>query len=193
MTEANLNPTIDGYRGSIGKLVFKRYRGRTIVAKKPVVTAEPSPAQLMQRQQFKAAAAFGKFAQQDPALHAFYEPIALERGVSIYTVAVGDFLNKPQIKPLDLDHYKGQVGDPISIRATDDLGLADLDVEITSNQGALIEAGKAVETFTGSGIWTYTATVPVALGADIFIEVVGVDHAGNRVKLTESPRVGQDE
>src|SRR5512147_1989556 len=148
MTEVNLNETVDGYRGSIGRLVFKRYRGRTIVARKPVVTAEPSSAQLMQREQFKAAAAFGKFAQADPALHAFYEPIALERGITVYTVALSDFLTKPRIKPLDLSHYLGRVGDTISIRATDEFGLADLDVNITSNQGTLIEAGKALETFT---------------------------------------------
>ena len=193
MTEANLNPTIDGYRGSIGRLVFKRYKGRTIVAKKPVVTAEPSPAQTMQRQQFKAAAAFGKFAQADPALHAFYDPIALERGITVYTVALTDFLTKPTIKPLDLSNYKGRVGDTLLIHATDDIGLADLDVNISSDQGTLIEEDKAVETGTGSGMWTYTATAPVALGSDIFIEVVSVDHAGNRVKITESPRVGEDE
>jgi hypothetical protein len=193
MTEVNLNPTVDGYRGAIGRLVFKKYKGRTIVAKKAIVTAEPTPAQLAQREQFKAGAAFGKFAQADPDLRAFYEPIALEREISVFALALGDFLKKPEIKPLNLSSYKGQVGDTISIRATDDIGLADVDVKLVSDQGATIEQGKAVETGTGSGMWTYTATAQVALGSDIFIEVVGVDHAGNRVKITESPRVGEDD
>ena len=192
MSEANLNPTIDGYRGSIGRLVFKRYKGRTIVSKKPVVTVEPSPAQLAQRQRFKEGAAFAKFAQADPDLRAFYEPIALRREISVFALAMGDFLTKPSIKSLDLSNYQGRVGDIISITATDDIGLADVDVNIISNQGTPIERGKAVETGVGSGKWTYTATAPVAFGADIFIDVVGVDHAGNKEKLTENPRVGED-
>ena len=193
MTEVNLNETVNGYRGSIGRLVFKRYKGRTIVSRKPIVTAEPSPAQLAHRDQFKQAAAFGKFAQADPDLRAFYEPIALQKEVSIYTVAVGDFLKKPLIKPLNLFNYKGQVGDPIVITAVDDIGLADLDVDIAAQDGTPIESGKAVETGIGSGKWTYTATASVALGSGIFIKVVGVDHAGNRAVHSENPTVGEDE
>ena len=44
-----------------------------------------------------------------------------------------------------------------------------------------------------TGIWTYAATAPVALGSDIFIKVVGVDHAGTKAQLTETPTVGADE
>jgi hypothetical protein len=193
MTKTTLNPTIDDYRGSIGKLVFKKYRGRTIVAKKPVVTAEPSQAQVNQRIRFKEAAAFGKFAQTDPALRAIYEPIARARQVTVYTVAVQDYLKKPVIKPLDLFEYKGRVGDLILIQASDEIGLASLEVTIDSNDGTLIESGQAVESAPGTGKWTYMATVPVPYGTDIFIEVVAVDYAGNRTKLTESPRVGQEE
>ena len=56
-----------------------------------------------------------------------------------------------------------------------------------------IENGMAVEMGERSGFWTYTATQPVAPGTDIFIEVVGVDHTGKRVKLTENPIVGAAE
>ena len=193
MPKTTLNPTIDDYRGSFGKLVFKRYKGRTIVAKKPVVTAEPSQAQIDQRNRFKEAAAFGKFAQDDPQLQAYYGPMALSRDLTLYTVAVQDYLTKPKIKPLYLADYKGQVGDPIEIHATDSVGIVDLQVTIDSNDGTLIESGSAVESAPGTGKWTYTATVPVPLGADIFIEVVARDRAGNRAKLTESPRVGEDD
>jgi hypothetical protein len=192
MTEVNLNETVDGYRGSIGRLVFKRYKGRTIVSRKPKIEKPPTEAQLAQRERFREAAAFGKSAQADPALLEFYAPIALERNISVYVLAMGDFLSLPTIKPLDLSKYKGRVGDPIMISAKDDIGLDDVDVTIVSNQGAPIEQGKAVEIGARSGKWVYTATAPVALGSDIFIEIVGVDHAGNRVKMTESPRVGEN-
>ena len=192
MTKANLNSTIDDYRGSIGKLVFKKVRGRTVVSKKPVVTAEPSQAQRDQRIRFKETAAFGKFAQNDPALRAIYEPIALAREVTVYTVAVQDYLKKPVVKPLDLFQYKGRVGDPILIEARDEVAISSLEVTIDSDEGALIESGQAVESAPGTGKWTYKATVTVPLGTDIFIDVVAVDHAGNRTRLTESPRVGVD-
>jgi len=44
-----------------------------------------------------------------------------------------------------------------------------------------------------SGKWIYTATAQVALGTDVFIEVEGVDHAGNETKITENPTVGVED
>jgi hypothetical protein len=68
-----------------------------------------------------------------------------------------------------------------------------VDVNLVAQDGTPIERGKAVETGVGSGKWNYTATRQVALGTDIFIEVVGVDHAGNQAKITENPTVEVDE
>jgi hypothetical protein len=193
MTEVNLNPTVDGYRGSIGRLVFKRYKGRTIVAKKPVRTTGPSESELAQQERFREAVAYAKSVLADEGARAFYEPIAVQRDLSVYSLALGDYLKVPTIKPLDLTNYHGKVGDTIVIRATDDIGLADLDVEISAQSGTLIERGKAVEIGAGSGKWVYTATVQVSPGSDVFIEVNGVDHAGNKAFLTENPTVGADD
>ena len=52
MTEVNLNETVDGYRGSIGRLVFKRYKGRTIVGRKPKTEKPPTEAQIAHRERF---------------------------------------------------------------------------------------------------------------------------------------------
>jgi hypothetical protein len=193
MTEVNLNETVNGYRGSIGRLVFKRYKGRTIVGRKPVVTKAPTNGQIAHRERFKAAVAFAKSAVADPALSAFYAPIAQQREITVYVVAVGDFLKTPEFQYVDLEKYKGRIGDPIVIKAVDDIGLAFVDVKLVSQQGTLIESGSAIETGTGSGMWTYTAKTPVALGTDIFIEANGADHAGNKVKITENPTVGEVE
>lgn len=193
MTEVNLNETVNGYRGSIGRLVFKQYRGRTIVARKPIITKPPTEGQLAHRQRFKDAAAFAKSAAADSALRAFYEPIAKERDITVHALAMADFLNRPSFQYIDLFDYKGRVGDPIVIKALDDLGLVDVDVELVTQEGAPIESGKAVEQGTGSGKWIYTATAPVALGSTIFIEVNGIDHAGTKTKISANPIVGEDE
>ena len=66
-------------------------------------------------------------------------------------------------------------------------------MKIIAQDGTPIESGKALEEGARSGKWIYTATKQVALGSDVFIEVKGVDHAGNETKLTENPTVGIDE
>ena len=192
MSDVELNETINGYRGSIGKLVFKKYKGRTIVGRKVKSSKPPTEGQLAHRAEFKEASDFAKTVKADPALLAFYEPIAKQREVTVRVVAMGDYMKKPTIKPLDLSGYRGQVGDVITIKATDDIGLADLHVKIASSEGTLIEHGPAEEIGVRSGKWIYTATASVALGSDVSIDVTGVDHALNAAKVTESLRVGQD-
>jgi len=63
----------------------------------------------------------------------------------------------------------------------------------SSDTGAPIESGKAVETGVRSGTWTYMVTQPIALGTHVFIEVKGVDHAGNEAQLSENSTVGMDD
>ena len=172
MSDVELNETINGYRGSIGKLVFKKYRGRTIVSRKVLSTKPPTEGQLAQRAEFKEASAFARTVKANPDLLAFYGPIAKQREVTVRVVAMGDV---------------------IEIRAADDLGLAELNVKIVAQDGTPIESGQAFEEGDRSGKWVYTATAQVALGSDVFIEVKGVDHAGNETKLTENPTVGIDE
>src|SRR5688572_12794308 len=117
MSDVELNPTVDGYRGSIGRLVFKKYKGRTIVGKKPVRTKEPGMEELARRERFKEAVAYAKSVLADPVAYEFYKPIAFQRDLSVYCCALGDFLKLPTIKPLNLDKYRGQIGDTIAIRA----------------------------------------------------------------------------
>lgn len=193
MSEVDLNETVNGYRGSIGRLVFKKYKGRTIVGRKGVSNKPPTEGQLAQREQFSEASAFAKSVEANTALRVFYESIAEQRDITLRAVAMGDYLKKPVIKPLDLSAYQGRIGDLIKIRAIDDIGLADLDVKIVAQDGTPIENGKAVEEGLHSGKWIYTATKPVALGAEIFIELKGVDHAGNKAQRTENPMVGMDD
>jgi hypothetical protein len=193
MSDVELNPTVDGYRGSIGRLVFKKYKGRTIVGKKPVRTKEQSQAELARQENFREAVAYAKSVIANPVASEFYKPIAFQRDISVYNCALGDFLKVPTIKPLNLDSYKGRIGDVIKIRAVDDTGFADLNVEIVAQDGAPIESGPAVEEGERSGKWIYTATKAVALGSEIFIEVKGCDHAGNKAQITENPTVGAEE
>ena len=70
-------------------------------------------------------------------------------------------------------------------------GLAALEVAIDRQDGTEVEKGQAVEIATNK--WIYAATQPVPLGTELFIEVVGTDHTGRRVKMSENPTVGVEE
>ena len=73
---------------------------------------------------------------------AFYQPIAKQREVTVRVVAMGDYMRKPTIKPLDLSNYKARIGDMIKIRAIDDIGFAHLNVEIVAQDGTHSEEGE---------------------------------------------------
>jgi hypothetical protein len=187
-----LQTGLRGLSGSMEDWVYQYRNGKTYLGPKHPSTKPPTEGMIAQRAHFKDARDYAVAALEDEATREFYTPFAEERGWTLYTTAVTDFLNAPEIKPLDLSTYKGQVGDKIVIRAEDDFGMADVDVKITADDGTQIEQGKAIEKGLRSGTWIYTATRSVALGSDIFIEVVGLDHAGTEARVSESPRVGAD-
>jgi len=193
MTKVFLQPGLRGLSGGMGDWVYSLRKGKTVLGMKAIRNGEPSQAQMAHQERFKEAVSFAKLALADPALQAFYGPIAEQREITVYALAIGDFLKRPEFKYVDLDKYKGRVGDTIEIKAVDDTGLAFVDVKLVSQQGTPIENGSAIETGAGSGLWKYSATVPVALGSDIFIEVTGADHAGNKIKISENPTVGEVE
>ena len=193
MTKVFLQPGLRGMSGGMGDWVYKFRKGKTVVGMKPIRTAEPTVAQLAQQERFKEAVSYAKSALANPTLRAFYQPIAIDRELSVYALAIADFLNTPEFDYVDLDKYKGRVGDKITIKVKDDIGMANVDVSLSAQDGTPIEAGPAVEEGTGSGKWIYTATATAALGTDIFIEATGTDHASNETTISANPTVGQDE
>jgi hypothetical protein len=193
MTKVRFVGPIGGFSGAMGDMIFADQGERTVCYMKKKRKVERSEAQLAWDERWNEARAYAKSCKADPEKWEFYKMVGKEKKCPPFALAVGDFLNMPSFDPLDLQEYKGQVGDPILIRAFDDVGLVSVEVSIDKADGTDIERGLAVEMGERTGFWTYTATQPVPLGTDIFIEVVGVDHTGKRVKLTENPVVGAAE
>ena len=193
MTKVRFHGPVAGFSGAMGEMVFAdtETKNRTVAYMKK--RRPPTQAQLDHRARFAECARRAEAALTDPATYAFYAAIAKERDTTAQIVAFTDFLVLPSFKPLNLSRYQGQVGDKLTIRAVDDLGMAEVNVSIVAQDGTPIEQGKAAEDGIRTGYWTYVATQPVALGADIFIEVTGVDHAGNEAQITENPTVGAEE
>jgi len=192
MPKVRFKGAIAGMSGSMEGMVFTDNGLRTVAYIKKPRTSEKSEAELARDYRMAEARTYAKTVKtENPELWALYKQVAKPKKISPQAIAVGDFLNLPSFSPLDLSNYFGRVGDPIKIHAWDDIGLVSVEVSIDRQDGTDVEKGLAAELDAREGFWLYKATQPVALGADVFIEVVGLDHAGHRIKLIENPVVGE--
>jgi hypothetical protein len=154
MARVKLNPVLEGIRGQVGDLVFKRYGDEVVISRKADPTGKPpSEAQLAHRERFREAALYGKLVMADPERKALYEEEAAAKGQPVFSLTLADFFNAPSVDEVDLSGYAGQVGDAIVIRAHDDFDVAGVSVTLTEAGGAALESGAAVETPPDSGRW----------------------------------------
>jgi hypothetical protein len=191
MTRARLHPSLLEFKGAMGDMVFKKRGKKVYVSIKSQGTSDPSQAQLAQRKYFRKAVGYSKAALSDETTRAFYEALAETRETNARSLCIGDFLNEPTLDELDLTKYKGRIGDRILISTSDDVGVVEVDVELTKADGTPIESGKAVEVGAGSGDWVYVASVAVPLGTDIFISAEAFDRPGHRAVASANPIVGE--
>jgi hypothetical protein len=193
MSKARLHPSLLEFQGAMGDMVFKKRGKKVYVSIKPKAGAsgEPSEAQRAQRKVFRKAVSYATSALADETARAFYQALAEVKETPARALCIKDYLKAPTMDDLDLSKYKGQVGDRILITTYDDIGVVEVNVELTRSDGTRIEAGKAVELGTGSGNWEYVATAPVAPGTDLFIEAEAFDRPGHRTVASANPIVGE--
>ncbi|ATA75210.1 hypothetical protein [Capnocytophaga sp. H2931] len=167
MAQSKNNIVTHGLSGKVGDiLVFSQRNGKTIVSKAPKKRkGEDSEKQKQQQAKFQQAVLYGKAVLADDNQKALYETT----GKKAYNVAVADLLNAPKIESINVSNYKGNAGDTIVIRATDDFKVVSVKVIIQNADGSLVEEGEAVL----QGIdWIYIATAqnPDLSGDKIIIQ-----------------------
>jgi len=186
MAKVAKNLVLYGASGRLGEMLVVRQRGgQTILAAAPgESTAEPSAAQLAQRERFQQAVVYAKAQIADPETAAEYAEKATANR-SAYNVAVADFFRAPDIDEVDLRDYSGAVGDTIRVRATDDFQVAQVTVEIRNADGSLVELGAAVRQ-PNELDWVYTATAdnPSLEGDRILVRAS--DRPGNLAEQTQT-------
>ena len=185
MSKVEMHAPFTHYSGTIGKLVYRKYRGRTIVSVKPDPDRPLSQAQTAQRQDFTQAATWAKAAMQDEELRLFYEALGKKRDIPARAAAVSDFLKRPTLGALDLSEYAGQAGEPIYFMASDNVGVVDATVTITDGNGSVFESGAAVEVDANTGYWMYTAQSAIPEVSLAAISVRVSDRPGNTVEVNE--------
>jgi hypothetical protein len=192
MAKIKLTGPVVGISGSMDEMVFATRNGQTIAyMKKKKKKGEPSEAAQKRDDKWAVAQAYARSAMADPVKWELYTTVAREKKISPFLLAENDYRNTPSFRPLELQMYRGRVGDPITILAKDDVGLVSVEVAIDRQDGTDVEKGVAIESGVRTGIWIYTTTQAVPEGTDVFIEVTGWDHTGHRIKMTENPTVGQ--
>jgi predicted double-glycine peptidase len=90
--KVDLNPTVDMYHGTFGKMTFRRMYGKQTVMKTPDMSkVKWSKAQTANRQRFAAAIAYARAALADPKVRAHYDKLGKKSKRQPFRVAVSDF------------------------------------------------------------------------------------------------------
>ena len=162
MAKIKLNPIVEEVSGKFGNIVFRQTGDRTILTRRPDFSGlQPTDVQAAQRERFRQAVAYGKVVIADEASRKVYENAAQAKGLSVFALSVADFLNAPSIDQVDLSHYGGKTGDPITVTTHDDFEVVAVHVALTGADSAAIEEGEAIQQPAGTLNWVYTATANV--------------------------------
>src|SRR5512139_2274372 len=144
MAKIRFKGPIGGMSGSVDGMVFADNGERTVAYIRKERTGEKSEAEQRRDDRMAEARAYATSVKtNNPELWAFYKQVGKSRKISPQAIAIGDFLNVPVFKPLNLTNYFGQVGDPIKIHCKDDIGLVWVEVTIEKQDGSDVEKGMA--------------------------------------------------
>ncbi|CAN5222830.1 hypothetical protein BH09BAC3_BH09BAC3_37930 [soil metagenome] len=159
----------------------RKVNGGVIVTNRPIrKRGKPSAKLLAQRARFKKAVVYGKRQEADKEASALYARGIKTKHESVYSVALGDFMNPPEVKSIDAIYYQGRIDDIIQIEAADDFMVTRVTVTITDGNGGMIEQGLAIENLERINSWEYKATASNPTRTGTKIRVIAEDKPGNK-------------
>lgn len=179
MSKIGNNPLLFAIKGKLGNIVFREMRGKMQMVNRPKPREELSEKQQNAVINFKRAIAYAKRQMLSDEMKALYATGVGGSKFTPYMVALTDYLVAPKISSVDTLDYKGEIGDRIGIRASDDFRLTSLEVSIVDAQGKQIEKGAAQLRQDTTDDWTYTVTVAHEPVAGTKLIIVARDTPGN--------------
>lgn len=181
MANSSLNSALHHISGAIDRWVYRQFRGKTVISRRPEGGQEPTPAQAIVRERFRLAADYATQTAADPVLSAPYEAKAFHLKVPPREVMVADYLRSPVVKSVNLAGFHGAVGDAIAITAEDDMEVISVHVAIRAADESVLEQGPAV---LQGNTWVYLATTARGLGETGSIVVTATDRPNHTGALT---------
>lgn len=181
MAKVRLNTALGQLRGELDGIVFRTVRDEVFAMKKPVFGAVPwSEAQRQGRSRFSAAKDYAKAVWQDPEARAFYVALGRKKRVwRSHCLAIGDYLNSPEVTEVNLRDCAGVAGDAILVKARDDVEVTAVHVEFRNAAGEVIQAGAAGRSLHG---WEYRLTETLPAGESLTIGVSAWDRPRNEAR-----------
>lgn len=175
------NAISSGFRGLFdGQVMIRERKGQVELCKAPVKRpGKPTSGQQKARDRFTEANIYYRWVVAVPELEALY--IQARTGhKTVQNLAISDFYHAPEIESINLDDYKGQPGDIITINATDNFCVHKVLVCIYDADNQLVEKGEALQQ-GDTEYWDYTALCQHAGGGRV--EVTARDLPENETKV----------
>ena len=166
--------------GKLGdQVVAREWKGIPYLANVPKFPKDRkfSEKQMDQQEKFFDATAYAKgvmLLEEPPEI---YVKGIKGRPLTIFNVAVRDYLKPPNVRDIGIDGYTGQPGEEIVIRAVDDCEVVSVHVAITKD-GEIVEEGEAYVDPLNATLWRYTTTQENELPGTV-IEAYATDRPGN--------------
>jgi hypothetical protein len=186
MENIDRNQFARSWRGAFGKqfVVHKTYSGKSIIAGKPLFDDNLAYTETgtMRQAAVRDAATYANFA----GTHEVYLRRAEETGTSTYALAVADWFGAPKVLEIDVDGWRGNIGETIRVKARDNVSVMRVVVVIRNAQGQVLEMGDAVQSDEGSAWWNYTTQSSVPLMPLPTLQAIAFDLPGNRDSFTIS-------
>ncbi len=181
MSKIDNNNLLAGVSGKLGdNFVIRKIRGQMQLANKPrKIGRRFTKTQESIQNKFQNAARYAKLQLSLPESAALYETGITNKKHSAYTVAVSDYLIAPQVNFIQAMEYKGKVGDPIVVNATDDFMVTEVKITIVDAAGNEVESGAAVKDPASHELWRYLATTANPTLPGTTIRAMAFDRPGN--------------
>jgi hypothetical protein len=176
-------------RGRVGDFIYKHYGDRVVVTRVARTTGKRSARQKAGQQRFTAASAYAERARQDKELWAFYREVVGERKVPTRSVAIRDFLTKPQINGANMDYGQGP-GGRVTAWSKPAWKISRAEVEVRDPDGAVWEWG-AAQPASVKGGWIYTLTEPRPPGTPFVAVVTAYDRLDQKITARFAGIVGE--
>jgi hypothetical protein len=159
MAHVKCNDITEGLSGRFGKFVFRTYRGKTYVARRPSKPKKESEGQRSTRTKFRLATQYAKQMMADAERKAYYTEKAKTLALpNAYTAAITDYMRKPEVRQIDASKYNGKSGSHITVLANKkNFKLDRVSVVVTSSDEVVVEQGAAK--YDGDGVWSYLSTL----------------------------------
>jgi hypothetical protein len=178
MAKMMSNPAVGHLRGTVGDLVFVQQRtGDVVVRMRSRRRAPKREQEAANQQRFREAVAYAKsvWATQ-PELKGRYQAEAKLTGRQGFNLAKADYRLLPSVDDVGLTGYRGNIGETIGIKATDNFEVRTVGVMIRELDGTMLEQGPAVPS---GGQWVYRSQTQVPAGQTVVVEVTATDHPGH--------------